>query len=969
MNDAGDDPVIRETARFPMRAEIEIMFEGLYGWDSEHGKETSATVDIELAWSKTSDGGWTAFTASQWQYRNLTRAKSTQMRFLAEIDFPANVFTKAGDPVFIKATRKTRMYTGNYRDRVYLSAIRTKQYNPNKSDSSQLTAAKNINDGAADKFCRLGIKIKANINTKENLDRFNVIASMTGRTALGCRVNGVWTWNGQWSPKIKTSNSAAVLLELITGLIHEPSKHKDSELGLASFGKLYEFCMNRKVEIEGQGLQDFTLECNGVLTSGTRKIDAINSILATCDGGLYVNEFGKIGVYYEDTQTAPIGLLNPQRIISMVDQRSLERKADGYTVEFIDQDSDFIQKTHKILRRNIAVNPGLNTYTPVKLDYTTSYNQAMWHARRLLAKEEHRPGEIKCTVGKEGRYYKPGSLIKLQHERFKIGLGSGEITQLIRDGDKIVGLKLMERFDISKERDYWIEYYVVDVDRNHVVTKQIQSVGQYTDKLMFTVPLDMDSPDVPVFGNILSAMYGEKTETPRVWEAKRYIVTGLSENENGYDLTLAEYAEDIYRTGVVQERQSSILSAPPMVFADQQRNEQQLLLEALQAQTAPQVMDSIARNIVGSALSAYDETVKRIADEIAAGTLSSAEEIAKRLAEEMGELTLEEANKIAQQIADDMAAGLLVSAEEIARRIAEEVAKLTVATNTPKFKGVFYNVDVINGTSFNLNDWIYFAGTSTGVAPNRWEYGYIYQWKATGWTPIPKPSTVEGGQFGWMYLDAVSSMVEGMPDGMFGDVFCKALTATTAFIDSLFARNIEISNNGSIKTQGFTDRDGTDNGKPGFKLVFNKVNGIMEGLIETNNIRTKGMDAVDMTATNGIFTGSISGRLTNGGHFNISNNHLIYGSMTFQQLYNRLLNMNIISLNDYEFVLCAGYIEVTSYTDSPIVLAQYIWKSYYNPGTIYIEGIRIRDNKLSPIELSFPGNSPNLSLKSDIIIL
>jgi len=567
---------------------------------------------------------------------------------------------------------------------------------------------------------------------------------------------------------------------LITGLIHEPSKHRVSELDLTSFGKLYEFCMNRKVTIEGQGTQNFTLECNGVLTSGTRKIDAINSVLATCDGGLYINEFGQLEVYYEDTQVTPIALLNPQRIISMVDQRSLDRKSDGYNIEIIDQDSDFLQKTYRILRPNIKVDSGLNTYVPMKLDFTTSYNQAMWHARRLLAKEEHRPGELKVTVGKEGRYYKPRSLIKVQHERFKIGLGSGEITQLIRDGDKIVGLKLMERFDISSERDYWIEYYVVDDNRNHVVTKQIQSVGQYTDRLMFTVPLDTDSEDIPAFGNILSTMYSDRKNTGRVWEAKRYIVTGLSENSDGYELTLAEYAEDIYgwsEISEIQERKSSILNAPPVVFADQQLNELNLFLEAIRAQTTPQNIDNIARGVFEG---------------------------------------------------------------EIDKAVSEKA---------PRFRGVYFVAGLLDGTinkdKMNPDDYIYYAGASTGVAPNRWEQYYIYQWTDAGWKLRPRPSTAEGTAYGWMYLNAANSIAEGAPIGTFSNVFCQALVATKAFIDSLFARNIEIEYGGSIKTQGFTDRNGST---PGFKLVYEKVGNLLTGLIEANNIKTK-----DMNAIGGIF--------------------------------------------------------------------------------------------------------------------
>jgi len=108
-------------------------------------------------------------------------------------------------------------------------------------------------------------------------------------------------------------------------------------------------------------------------------------------------------------------------------------------------------------------------------------------------------------------------------------------------------------------------------------------------------PLEPESEDIPIYENILSTMYGEELNTGRVWEAKRYIVSGSSENEKGYDLTLVEYAEDIYRTGKIQERQSSILSAAPMVFLDQQRNEMQLIIDALREQTSPQNIAHISR--------------------------------------------------------------------------------------------------------------------------------------------------------------------------------------------------------------------------------------------------------------------------------------------------------------------------------------------------------------------------------------
>ena len=671
VDDDGPDPIIRETARFPMRAEIEIFVDGLYGWDSNHGVATYASVEILVEWSKdqitwnpVSNSAWsgTGFNSgtlirdvvkeltgkpyNEWPASStttvvpahngrygsktgltkltitatrapgwipvwsvnitllfddnstqtlsasntndnslasqlivnegsavLTRNSTRQMRFIISIDFPDNIFTKDGSPVFIRAQRFTRMHTGGYRDRVSLSAIRTKQYNPKKSSNALLVAAKNLHERLEDKFCRIGIKLKVNKNTQENLDRFNIIASMTGRA---------WDSNlEKWSTvKTKTSNPAAIALEILTGLIHHPSRHEDKEIDLPSFGKLYEYCLNRQIMVEGESSpQVFNLESNGVLSSAARKSDALKSVLATCDAGLYINEFGKIITYYDHYQTTPIALLNPQTVLKMSDERSMNRKADGYKVEFIDQDADWSINSYRILRPRVEEDP-LNTYAPIKLDLTTSYLQAMWHSRRMMAKEEFRPGVLKTTVGKEGRWYKPGSLIKAQDEKLKLGLGSGEIIEVLKEGNFITGFRTMEKFDISSDRDYFIEYYIVDNERNRVVypmpvpgmehrALKLQSAGEYTDKLMLSIPLPADEFYTPEMFNPLSVIPGAGI-SGRVYESKRYLVSDLSENSQGYDLSLVEYNEEIYNTTEINEipqRFSPIISPPPKVFS------------------------------------------------------------------------------------------------------------------------------------------------------------------------------------------------------------------------------------------------------------------------------------------------------------------------------------------------------------------------------------------------------------------
>ncbi|MCL2381866.1 MAG: DUF3672 domain-containing protein [Treponema sp.] len=543
VEDDGPDPVIRETARFPMRIEVEILVDGLHGWDSNNGVPTNATVALRLEWSRDGEAGWTALPG--WGDMTLTRNSMRQMRFMAAEDLPASVYSDDGKPVYIRATRLTRQHVGGFRSRTILTAIRTKQYSPRESTDSRLVAAKNIAPSLAEKFCRIGLKIKVNQNTQDALDRFNVIASMTGRV-----------WDGKnWSlEKYATSNPASVALEVLTGLIHEPSRHEMSEINLDSLGRLYQWCDSREVNVEGS-IRPLKLSACGVLTSPVRKLDVLQSVLGTADAGLYVSEYGRLTFWYDDFQTTPVGLLNPQRLVSMNETRNLGRRADGYAVQFIDRDGDWAERTERVLRPRVKRILGKNSYDDFRPEYVTDHYHAMWLARRTMAREILQPGEIEVEVGREGRYFKPGSLIKAQHEGFRIGIGSGEVSRRIVENGVTVGIKTMEKYEIRSDRDYWVDMYIVDSGRNHVVTRQIRSTGGYTNELYFTVPLN--DHDKPALGNIVSVVNRE---------SKRCVVMDSSPTKKGYRLKLVKYDDEIYQTSAIDAisaYKSGILPRPP----------------------------------------------------------------------------------------------------------------------------------------------------------------------------------------------------------------------------------------------------------------------------------------------------------------------------------------------------------------------------------------------------------------------
>jgi len=576
IDDDGPEPVIRESARFPMRVEVEIRVDGLHGWDSENGEPTNVQIAVKVEWSPDGVGDWTSVHISGWTWtlgmhhpgitdpnpgphNRLIRNTTRQMRFIAPIDLPPSVHSDDGKPVYIRVTRLTHQHVGSIRSRTVLTAIRTRQYSPRNSSSTGLVPARNMAPSLADKFCRIGIKMKVNANTQEHMDRFNVIASMTGRT-----------WDGsRWSlGKKATSNPAAVALEVLTGLIHEPSRHGDSEIDLDTLGRLYAWCDSREVTVAGSGLRPVRLESCGALVGATRKIDALRRILATCDAGMYMGELGKLRFWYDDFKDTPIGLLNPQRLVSMTETRDLSRRLDGYAVRFVDRDGDWSERTERVLRPRVAEVPGRNTFDPFDPEYVTDYHHAMWLARRSMAREILQPGEITVEVGRHGRHYVPGSLIKVSHEGFRIGIGSGEIVENIVEGDGIVGIRTMERFDIHEDRDYWVDFHVVDGNRNHVVTRQIRSVNEYTDILTFSAPIPLGH-DAPAMGNIVSVIDGLREGFARVWESKRCVVMDSSPSGKGYRLTLARYDDEIYRTGAIDaipEYRSRILPTAPRVY-------------------------------------------------------------------------------------------------------------------------------------------------------------------------------------------------------------------------------------------------------------------------------------------------------------------------------------------------------------------------------------------------------------------
>jgi hypothetical protein len=442
----------------------------------------------------------------------------------------------------------------NVKESVYISAIRTKQYNP-KTSTTSLIPADNIDPRLRDKFCFLGVKIKAVQEVTDKLDAFSAIVSMTARTRNG----------SQWSAaKTKTSNAAAVALEVLTSPLHAPSRFSattgdDSEIDLQSFGKLYEFCANQTVNYAGANT-GVELRCNGAVTAAKKKIDLLKEICSTCEAGIYKNEFGVLKAYYDAPQSTPVALINPQRMTAMSVSKDFSRKADGYKIDYINQDNDmFAEDSFRILRNGLVNDDTIeHTYTQAQFVFVTQYAQAAWLARRLQAKEILRPSQTTISVGKEGGHYRINDLIKVQHEKFKIGIGSGEVCGLVVKNNHVAALQTLERFDLLKERDYIVEYTIVNDTKHHIVTKTIVGEGAYTNTLRFKAGFEIpltETQNIPDKGMIVSVTLNG---------SKLYLIGGdMAETADGYDIPLIEYNPAVYDTGAIPDYVSSLTLEQP----------------------------------------------------------------------------------------------------------------------------------------------------------------------------------------------------------------------------------------------------------------------------------------------------------------------------------------------------------------------------------------------------------------------
>lgn len=237
----------------------------------------------------------------------------------------------------------------------------------------------------------LVVRIKANSANEDKLRKINVVVRSLAR---------VWTGEAWSHDKVTTSNPAAILLEVLTSPIHPLSRFDDSELDLASFGGLYEFCEREVITF------------NAVQTTKTTKKSVLETVCGACHASLYWNVSGLLSVAWDHWQDGPLAVLDADSVLDVKVKKEYARRVDAMRLTYTEADT-WEQKT-ALVKRNSSIVLGADSVIQELTVTGPEYlPEVQKYARYMMACQNLRPKIVTVMLGREGMFFTPWARIRL----------------------------------------------------------------------------------------------------------------------------------------------------------------------------------------------------------------------------------------------------------------------------------------------------------------------------------------------------------------------------------------------------------------------------------------------------------------------------------------------------------------------------------------------------------------------------
>lgn len=475
----------------------------------------------------------------------ITKNSNKTLRYVASYEFSWNETHDANGnelPIIFKVEKANPKLESNTTEDCYLLYYNCFCYDGKLSSSSAgLVDAKPMSDWYTEKCSFIGVQMVANESTQDVLDEVNVISSGVAK---------VWnTETLRWSSdKVPTRNPASWILELLTSDKHAHSQYAEDEIDMASLGELYEYCEENNFCVDA------------ILTKGDKKNTVISNILSTCFATMYTDaENGLLTFAIDKEENTPVALLNAQCIQSVTVAKSFERKPDGIKVNFTNRDNWEVDTRYCMLDGSDSHSQE-DILTELSVDYVTDADHAYKVAQRKMRMERLQPREVKVKIGKEGDYYPLYSTVLLQLEQLKQGIRSSVIESLNIEENEIVSLAIGDLVEFVEGAEYGV--IIQCEDENGFQLRNVKVIGSgKTRTLTLDTPISLDDDGtLPQVKNILSFGLLEDGEFTKVTNTMK--IYGINGGNDGIELTLKDYNEDVYSYGTIPEYKSNLTKTP-----------------------------------------------------------------------------------------------------------------------------------------------------------------------------------------------------------------------------------------------------------------------------------------------------------------------------------------------------------------------------------------------------------------------
>lgn len=554
--------IVQELPDNAMAVEVCIQFDGIRWMDSK-GDWRPMDVDIKPEWCYTDErnptwkplGEFIHTGGDEGGAKNHFHGWSGKTsRFILKKTFSSA--ESYGRKISVRLIRETAKASQDQSTCNFLYC-NTACYDVEKSTKDELVAADVLEEREKGLCTRLGLRIKADANTQDNLDSISIIVQGVARV-----------WDGdKWSDdKRETCNLAAWVLEVLTSDTHPASRYNLDEIDLEAFGEWYEFC-------ERQGF-----EANGVIDKGEKKSNILSTLCTNGCGTLIYDEMtGKLSVAIDSGDSNPIALLNADTVINIQSTKKFSRVADGVRVKFVNRDADYSVDTILVMADGGKYNPYNDTLTEQTLKYVTSASHAYKIAWKDIATLRARPRTVTVKVGLEGAYYPLYGKVELQHRTTRTGLGSGEVAEVrlsslgyldalivkagrigVKEGDGVTyGLPLMARDGSFLS---YLTGEVAAVKGDYITFNKILDGGERVRSSSKTLPHEGDFLSIGTLTSDGGWVNTYNTMT----------IVSTEATDSGYNLTLQDYNPSIYTFGgVIPTFKSNVTKRPDSHIIEQ----------------------------------------------------------------------------------------------------------------------------------------------------------------------------------------------------------------------------------------------------------------------------------------------------------------------------------------------------------------------------------------------------------------